>query len=381
MRKIRVLMVGQFAAGRERIDGGVSAVISYLSGALASRDDVEIIGARTGASSTSPVQDDVLGFPVHNIVSGRFGLLTRFRAQRRRFWEILRQVRPDVVHGQGADLAGFLACRSGKPAVVTIHGIIREDAKFKSRVTDRVRETLSSWIIESTVIREAKSLILISPYVAQYYGDTLRGHVHNIPNPVSQEYFDIDPAPERGRILFAGRVIPRKGVIDLVSAFARLDPRIQGELVIAGSLADARYVAQVRRLICDFGIVGKVRLLGLLSEAQVISEFARAQVLVLPSYQETAPMVILQAMAAGIPVVATRICGVPYLLRENVSGFSYSPGDVPSLIAHLGTVLANSDLARRMGDAGRAIAQERFHANAVAEATVRVYRSLAAAGS
>ncbi|MGH8249941.1 MAG: glycosyltransferase family 4 protein [Steroidobacteraceae bacterium] len=372
---LRVLMVGHFAGRRGENDGGVSAVMSFLADAYLERDDIALTGARLGPAARDETCDEHLGFPVHNIPSRSLGLATGFSYQRRRFHEIVRRTSPDIVHGQGADVAGFLASRSGRPAIVTVHGMIGEDARYKSRIVDRLRETLVSRLIEKPLVGRLPSLILISPYVADYYGAAIRGVIHDIPNPVSRDYFELERRPEPGRILYAGRVIPRKGIVDLVLAFSKLAGNLNPRLVIAGSLSDKTYVEQVRRVVSDQGVADKVELLGLLNETELLNQFARAQLLVLPSYQETAPMVVIQAMAAGLPVVASRICGIPHQVADARSGFLFTPGDVAALHGHFDRLLSDTGLSSAMGAEARRIAEARFHVSKVAAATVDAYRA------
>src|SRR5215208_6842066 len=134
-RPMRVLMVGTFPVDQARIDGGVEAVIAYLCKALHAREDIELFGIRVGASRGAPARG--YPFPVLNIRSRSFSALTAYRSQRRDFHSILREIRPDVVHGQGCDLPGSLAVASGLPAVVTVHGVIGEDARYKTRWSER----------------------------------------------------------------------------------------------------------------------------------------------------------------------------------------------------------------------------------------------------
>lgn len=371
---MRVLMVGQFAKRRGENDGGVSAVMSYLADALLERPGIELIGARLGAAEGDVSSDQVLGFPIYNIPTTSRGLMSGFRRQRSCFNSIVSQAEPDIVHGQGVDLAGLLAIESGLPAIVTVHGIIGEDARYKSRLKDRIRESIASRLIEKPVIRRAKSLIVISPYVSEYYGNAIQGQIYQIPNPVGQDYFDVSPQPQPGRMLYAGRVIPRKGIVDLVHAIANLDRDLDPHLIIAGSLADRAYVDEVKSAIEKSGIGDRVHLVGLLRDAELLREFSKAQVLVLPSYQETAPMVVLQAMAAGIPVVASSICGIPYQVVDGQSGFMFQPGDIATLHRHLQRLLSSGSEAQAMGKAGRRIAIDTFHASSVAAATESAYR-------
>lgn len=372
-QRLKVMMLGEYPARPDSIDGGVAAVVTYLSEALAARDDVELHGVRVQGVHGGDGKG--FAYPVHDIRKSSFGLLSAYVAQRRRLDELVREIKPDIIHAQGADLPGYLALRSRIPAVVTVHGMVGEDARFKSRLRERARGTLTSWLIEKPTVRAARSVVLISPYVSSYYGKMLRGRIFDIANPVSNRYFEVKRNPLPGRMLYAGRVIPRKGVLELVRAVAAMPESLQPKLVIAGALTDRVYEQAVRKAISDTNTDSRFELKGLLGEAQLLREFESAQSLVLPSFQETAPMVIQQAMASGIPVVASRICGIPYQVQEGVSGFLVEPGDVEGLRTQLSKLLADPSLAQRFGENARATARTSYVASAVAQATVDAYRA------
>jgi glycosyltransferase involved in cell wall biosynthesis len=159
-----------------------------------------------------------------------------------------------------------------------------------------------------------------------------------------------------------------------VRSFAALNPSVRRKLVLAGSTSDALYVSSVRKLASDLGVSQELEWRGVLTDKELRAEFARAQMLVLPSHQETAPMVIAQAMASCIPVVATRICGIPYQVRDGESGLLFRPGDTATLTMHMQRLLEERMQALTMGIVGRQIALERFHVTRVADATISAYR-------
>jgi len=239
---------------------------------------------------------------------------------------------------------------------------------------ERARGMLTSWLIENPTVGAATSVVLISPYVANYYGKRIRGRIFDIANPVSSRYFEVRRDPRPGQMLYAGRIIPRKGVLQLVRAVAAMPESLQPKLVVAGALTDRSYEKVVRKAIRDANKEHRFEFKGLLGESQLLREFETAQTLVLPSFQETAPMVIQQAMAAGMPVVASRICGIPYQIQEGLSGFMVEPGDVEGLRAQLVKLLEDPALAARLGNNARATARTSYVASAVAQATVNAYR-------
>jgi len=368
-------MIGPYPGSPDKIDGGAASALTYLSQELASRPGIELIGVRIADTCTTAKGTRDFGWQIVDLPLGRLGLTTLYRQQRKQFDELLRQYSPDIVHAQGIDLPGYLAVNGGVPSVVTVHGILGEETKYGPNAVARTRAFLTGVLLEQPTVRRAKDLISISPYVTQHYGSRIVGRVHEIPNAIAPSYFGVRRDPERGRLLFAGRIIRRKGVLDLVRAFARVRGN-SSRLVLAGAAPDPSYERLVRQEVTRLGLVEQVEFAGLLDERAVLDEFARAEALVLPSYQETAPMVVQQAMAAGLAVIATRICGVPYQIQHDVTGLTYTAGAVDELAALLRRLAAEATLGKRLGDAAHSAALDRYHAAKVASATLSEYESI-----
>jgi glycosyltransferase involved in cell wall biosynthesis len=138
-----------------------------------------------------------------------------------------------------------------------------------------------------------------------------------------------------------------------------------------------RYFAELQELVAREQLGGNVRFLGSLSEGELLKEYMECSLLVLPSVQETTPMVIMQAMAAGKAVVATRVGGIPYLVEEGQTGLLVDSGDVPALAEAIIRLLRKDTLRVAMGQKGREVAEQRFRARAVAEKTREVFYRVA----
>jgi len=367
------MMIGPYPESPERIDGGVAAATIYLSQALATRDDVELIGARITRGGDEGRVDHALGWPVVDIPLGRMSLSTYFIAQRRRLGQLLTKFQPHVVHAQGADIAGLMAGNTGGPPIVTAHGMLAECARFQTDPANRLRATLAAMVTERQTIRRTPDLIAISPYVARYFREDIRGRVHEVPNAIKDQFFEVKRAVERGRILYAGRIANGKGLEDLMHAVARNTPAVT-RLVLAGATPDPTYGDRLRKLVDALRIGDRVHFSGFLSEKELMQEFSLAEALVLPSFQETAPMVVQQAMATGMPVIATTVGGIPYQLQDNVSGLLFEAGDTAALAGLIARLASDETLSRRLGEAARISAQSRYRAGSVADATVKVYR-------
>jgi glycosyltransferase involved in cell wall biosynthesis len=369
-------MVGDFPSDPSRIDGGVQAATKYLVDGLAALDDVELhlVAFRSGIRArTSIARTNVT---LHELPRQRMGALTRWYGDLRTLRACMHTIRPDVVHGQGAGVEGYLALRLGLPSVITFHGMIGIDATFRTRRVERIRLSLQSRITERYCAIHSDHAILISPYVEKMFGSLLGGGKHHIPNPIGDQYYLPTRRELSGRILFAGRLIPLKGVTVLVRALAEARKSQDCRLVLAGSLGDTEYVSSLRQLAQELDVTDAIEFRGLLSESELLQEFETASIVVLPSFQENAPMVIEQAMAAGVPVVASRVGGVPNLVHDGESGILVAPGAVADLAGAMVRLLESPGLRACMAANAKQLA-ERFRAIDVARRTLEVYREAA----
>ena len=174
----------------------------------------------------------------------------------------------------------------------------------------------------------------------------------------------VDPARYQPRVhsgtgrhlLFVGRLAAVKGVPVLFDALRGLD--VEGlKVTLVGDGPDrAALEAQAR----DLGI--DIHFAGYRSQDEVAMLLGEADALVLPSFAEGVPVVLMEAMAAGLPVVTTRIAGVPELVEDGVSGKLVAPGDAAALRSALREVLTDPDMRTRMGRAGRAVVAAEFDA-------------------
>ncbi len=106
--------------------------MTYLSQALVAVQGVQLIGVRIAWDAESSRQCDEFGWPIVDLSLGRFGLITLYRRQKARLRDLIRQHRPHIIHGQGVDVAGYLSVNSGMPTVVTVHGLLSENAKYQT---------------------------------------------------------------------------------------------------------------------------------------------------------------------------------------------------------------------------------------------------------
>lgn len=173
------------------------------------------------------------------------------------------------------------------------------------------------------------------------------------------------------QVLTVGRLSPEKGHVGLVEAFAAVRRRgLDAHLRIGGD-GDGRdaLLAAIRR----HGLEHRVTLLGRLSEDQVRAEMAQADVFALSSFMEGLPVVLMEALAVGVPVVAPAVAGVPELVEPGRTGLLFSPGHFAELGERLLTLGRDADLQHRLGREGRRRVRQQHDVNRAVEPLVDLF--------
>jgi glycosyltransferase involved in cell wall biosynthesis len=277
-----------------------------------------------------------------------------------KFWRRLRRLRIDIVHIHfgGKSVRGLARAATGAKIVMHLHSRILEPqgpspASFSARGADAV--------------------VAVSQAVARCVGD---GHARVI-------YAGIDPpstgfsAPPHGadsEIILgtAGRLIALKGIEYLLRAAAALQPEFPGLRVeIAGAGPQRKKLEDTA---AQLGLAGRVEFLGWVDDINLI--LPRWDVFVMPSLEEGFPIAALDAMAAGLPVIASSIGGIPELVMDGETGWLVPPADVETLVSRLRLLLRNPEQRRSMGAAAQARVRDHFSAAQMMENFAQLYEEL-----
>jgi len=354
--------------------GGVEAVSVNLVRALAEFDDLDIHVITTNKNYSTSKKDRWEKVDIHRLRwAGGSTLRHAIGPGQRQIQECLElEIKPDIIHAH--DTYGLMVKGMAAPRVFTIHGFIHGDIL----VSESRFSTLRSWIwrrVETAGWADQPHIISISPYVRERLRGIATGVIHDIDNPVSEPFFHIDRNERKGTIFCAAMVSPRKNILALVDAAAELKANgLDVRLRLAGSLHNKNYVQQVRNRIQHKGLEKQVFLLGRLDIEQIHKELSATSVFALTSLEENSPMGIEEAMAAGVPVVTSNRCGMPYMVRDGESGFLVNPNNPDDITNRLEQLLKDDELRCSMGAKGQEIALDRFHPVKVATRTLEVYK-------
>lgn len=287
-----------------------------------------------------------------------------------RIREIVKRRRVDVLHTHGykADICGYAASWPRRAALVsTCHNW-----------PDRRPAMRAYAVMDRLVLRRFDGVAAAAgPVAAVLKRAGIPGAVA-LANGVELERFQQAAPTLRDRIPegcdqlvgFIGRLVPAKGGEFLIRAAQKvLAGRPRAAFVFVGEGPSGKeWQALAERL----GISRHVLFTGARNDMPGV--YASLDVLVLPSLIEATPMCLLEAMAAGRPVIATRVGSVPEVVLPDITGLLLEPGDAGGLAEAILRLLNDLDLARRMGEQGRAHVEQRFSAQAMARAYIDLYR-------
>ena len=297
----------------------------------------------------------------------RTGYQGCIRAVRRK----LREIGPDIVHGQGTERdCGVCAIFSGYPNVLTIHGNMRLVAQV-----NRARPFSYPWFaarLEYLTIPRSDGVVCITNYTREAVAPLAR-KTWVVPNPVDSAFFEVKRLPSPSvQILCVANVDQRKNQNALIRAVDTLHPQGNFELVfLGGANSESAYVHEFFKLV---GARPWCRYVGFADRKTLREYFISASGLVLPSLEDNCPMVILEAMAAGVPVAAARVGGVPDLVRPGETGLLFDPLSEEGMAAAMRQLLRDRELtmaARAQGEARR-----RFHSEIIAARHLEIYREV-----
>lgn len=267
---------------------------------------------------------------------------------------------PDLVLAHftlpAGEVARRIARRTGAPYAVVLHG--SDVPGYQNRRFGLLYAIVRPLV--RRVWRGAARVIAVSDALRDLAHRTWpEGRIDVLPNGVDLELFQPLEKKEGTissrwkTLLVAAQLIERKGIQHLVDALARLPPplRAQVRLKLCGT---GPYEHALRGQVAAAGLAEHVEFAGLVEHERLPDLYRAAHAFVMPSLQEGLPLALLEAMASGLPVVATAVGGIPEVLRDGENGLLVPPADAKALAEALARVLADDALCARLGTAARA---------------------------
>jgi len=312
-------------------------------------------------------------------------------ALRRRLPELIREYQPDLFVVHHAQMPDLLASATRCPVVVTTHTTILgqsrgiQEALFRRSPLDESEKTTLAALpallpAEVYYWKRVRHALFVSEAVRREVMDMYMPRLRtfaSIPNGLSLEDAPARPAsgnPANGFVLYTGRLLGWKGLAVLLQATKYLQR--PEHLFVTGS----GQVETWRRYARSLGIGDdRVTFLGVIPRAELLERLQQASLVVVPSFMESCPYSLIEAMALGKPIVASAVPGILDMVEDKVTALLVPPGDPRSLAAEMERILTDRSLATRLGDASAQAAKERFSLARMCRETQEYFEQVLAA--
>ena len=373
--------------------GGIGTYAYNLAMGLRDRAEVHVVTtARGGVAANARSLDGIQVHVIHPDGASKAGLGLSFQLAAFRHLPRLDRIHSfDVVHANHAYMSDLLARlrRLSGARAVTVHTTLGTQVEGTLRAGGRAprdarEKTIARWRpvfrkVEGRYLRNTAAMIFVSQWVRNHAVSRYRLAPRVsaiIPNGISMEPFarlppghDADRNRDDGQtLLFAGRLLALKGIETLLRAMTRLDRTIRLLLAGPGDPAAWRGMADAIGLDRE-----RCRFLGSVPYGAMPALYHRADAVVLPSFSESCPMVALEAMASGTPLIAAAAGGVREIVTDGESGWLFPPGDVDGLVDRVETVLSDAGRAREVAARARGWVEENATVERMADRTLRLF--------
>jgi glycosyltransferase involved in cell wall biosynthesis len=339
--------------------GGVAAVINaYKHGGLFDRWRITYVRSHVDEHGKTLnkliVAMAALAKYVSLLATNRVALVHVHSASRASFWRKSMFILPALLFRL--------------PVIFHLHGA--EFDMFYGSECGKVRQ----WFVRFVLNHVDRVVVLSSQWMSFIKRIAPSANVIQIFNPVTvTNTIDEVTARSSNTLVFLGQFGRRKGIFDLLAALAALKDRFPEIRLQCGGDGDIPgVVARAEEL----GLSDNVEVLGWVSGVAKQRVLAEGTIYVLPSYAEGLPISVLEAMEAGMPVVATTVGGIPDAIEDGMEGFLVSPGDINSLVNRISQLLQDSDLRSRMGLAAKMKVAAFFSPTSVLPQIEALYRAL-----
>ena len=343
------------------------------------------------------------GIQVHYI-KGVGNALTRYwrfaRSASKKIEELNKQNGIDIIHSNLPLVPSFAIPKdSAKAIVCAVHSTWKGEATVTKRDNPkelnpneksmlRFNFVLRSY--EKKLMKRSDALIAVSKYTVNELTDLYgidKNKIHVIYNGVDIERFK--PRPNRAElrqefglekdtkvVLFVGRLYHRKGLETLLRSVPPVLKEVSNVKFVISGTGFKQKEERLRNLAKDLDIEDHVTFLGYVPDEKLPSLYSASDIFVLPAIYENFPFAILEAQSTGLPVISTKVGGIPEFLVDNENGFVIDPGDPTQLAQRLLTLLQDAKLAKEMGDRGRKLIEKKFDWRLITSQVIDLYHKL-----
>ena len=351
---MKIIQIGSFPLNSAQIKGGVEASVYGLAFEQNKKHEVIVFDfpRQEITNDKTEIIDEI------NVLRFRNSRNSNISSIKRIFNYIakIQALKPDICHIHTSSLFAlliFLALRAKKtPAIVTIHGLAhieKQNIWHKNKNLRNLSKYILQSITEFIFLSISKHIIVDTEYVSDAINTYKKQFkifrmpvCHIIPQGVNSHFFELKDETVKNQLLSVGSISQRKGHLQLIEAISIVSKKIPDiKLVIIGALSEKEYFNKLNLQIEKIGLSDNIQIKPNSSIDTVLSLYEKSQVFVLHTEEESQGIVFCEAMAAGKPIVATNVGGVPYVVKDGKNGLLCNFGDIANFASNIINLLEN----------------------------------------
>ena len=293
---------------------------------------------------------------------------------------------PEVCHIHGTSLFAWLMYRELKrmklPVIVTVHGLVRIEKLNTLRTgisAKKIFQYLYQGWVEKRFLSHLSAAIVDTEYVksrVNQYPIRRKPEMHVIPQGIDKAFFSLKCSKDSRMILSVGAIGERKGHLFTLKAFELAkDKGMDAQLVIAGTIANKHYLERLQNAIDQSKYKIQMSLYTDITDEALKKLYEKAHLFVLHSEEESQGIVFAEAMATGLPIVATQVGGIPWIVENGRNGLLSDYGDVETFAENIQKLMSDTSLWQSMSDASSEAAKV-YHWHIISNRIIELYRSI-----
>lgn len=267
------------------------------------------------------------------------------------------------------------------PKILTLHGIFHIEQKFVADPFVLLFYYKYNIYMLKKIFPKLDGFVAISPYVVDIIHEMGLYYkikkIYHINNPIDKLFFSVKPRIETNNLIFyPSNISKSKNQIAAINAVKLIKKEIdEFKLVLAGN-AEASYLKTIINEVRLNNLAKNVDYRGILSRTEILETYRKSSIVYLFSKQEVQPMVILEAMAIGIPVIASNIKSIQYLVKHGVTGYLVDPNDSKAIAKYTIDLLWDNKKRSIMGQNAKKIVEDLYHVDCIVKQTLNMYHTI-----
>jgi len=355
--------------------GGISTHIKYLTKYLSRFSDVELVLLTFGDDNSAYKKNGIEYIVLKRLKFGKFFYSFEIFYDLFRLEKKIKKINPDLIHIQSTSpnfsLFGIYMLKKF-PILITLHGYFNQEYKVHIGIR-KIFYRVFCAPIERFALLKIPYIIVLCPQIEKIIRKITKSKIFTISNGIDLDYIQKINSYEKKdhpAIFFLGYLTKGKGVEDLIKAIQLVKIKTDNVRLYIGGIGP--YMTKLKELVHDLHLNENVTFLGLLDDKEKFAYMKSMDIFVLPSHWESFPIVLLEAMACGKPIITTDVGGNPFAVKDGVNGFLVNPGYWQQLSDKLIYLLNDKTLIKKMGQESKKRAVD-FDWNFIAQQTIETY--------